>query len=289
MTENLGTKKSDNVVLQYWNRFFPYWPLLAGLALTGLVLAWLYLKITPPTYQANASLLIKDQNKGSDDPKLSESLDFLSAKKSVENEIEVLQSKSVIRQAVLNNHLYASVRDKNDNDVEPGRAPFKIESKNPDQLAEQEDIKFVYDPARKVVTLGLNSFPVNSWAKTEYGELRFVPGMVAGTEPRELYFSLSRPKKVIAQIQEDLAVSSVSKVSSVVNLSIKDKDPQRAESILRGVLTAYNTIQLEEKDDVANTTTNFVEERLKAVKHDIDSIEKQVQLYKAANKASTLR
>ena len=95
-----GTKKEDSIVIQIWNKFFPYWPLFVILFAIAIAGAWTYLKYTTPLYQASASILIKDERKGSDESKLTESLDYLSSKKIVENEIEVLRSKTLLKKVV---------------------------------------------------------------------------------------------------------------------------------------------------------------------------------------------
>ncbi len=51
---------------------------------------------TIPIYQAAATIIIKDEKKGNEDSKLMESLDPISSKKIVENEIEILQSRTLM-------------------------------------------------------------------------------------------------------------------------------------------------------------------------------------------------
>src|SRR5690348_14506449 len=83
----------ENVVRQLWFKYSPYWPLfLLFLFLAGAG-AWYYLRHQPSIYESTASILIKDEKKGEDDSKIMESLNVLSTKKIIENEIEVLKSK----------------------------------------------------------------------------------------------------------------------------------------------------------------------------------------------------
>src|SRR3954449_8443922 len=97
---NATTKKEDSIMIQLWNKFFPYWPLFLILIVISIAGAWLYLKYSTPMYQASASILIKDERKGSDESKLTESLDYLSSKKIVENEIEVIRAKTLLKKVV---------------------------------------------------------------------------------------------------------------------------------------------------------------------------------------------
>src|SRR5688572_32936886 len=81
-------------------RFFPYWPLFLVLASFMLAFAWIYLQIATPVYKINATLLIKDEKKGVENSRIMESLDILTSKKIVENEIEVIRSRTVMRETV---------------------------------------------------------------------------------------------------------------------------------------------------------------------------------------------
>ena len=84
-------EKETNFVQQFASKYIPYWPLFLIAILIGLVAAHIYLRYTTPMYQAAATLIIKDEKKGNEESKLVESLDQISSKKIVENEIEILQ------------------------------------------------------------------------------------------------------------------------------------------------------------------------------------------------------
>src|SRR5687767_5672286 len=95
-------KTEKNLIIVVLSKFLPYWPLFGILLLICLTGAWAYIRNSTPFYEASASILFKDEKKGSDDSKISESLNYLSSKKIVENEIEVLQSKSLMKEVVKN-------------------------------------------------------------------------------------------------------------------------------------------------------------------------------------------
>lgn len=69
----------------------------------------MYIRYTTPKFEAKATIIIKDEKKGADDSKAMESLNMINTKKIIENEIEVLQSKSIMQNVVKNLHLYAQI------------------------------------------------------------------------------------------------------------------------------------------------------------------------------------
>lgn len=94
---------------QLWNRYVSYWPWFVFLLLLAVGGAFLYLRYAIPQYESTARLLIKDEKKGVEDSKGLESLNLISTKKILENEMEVLQSRTLVKEVVKNLNLYAPV------------------------------------------------------------------------------------------------------------------------------------------------------------------------------------
>ncbi len=67
------------------------------------------LRYKMPVYQTTATLLIKDDKSSTPASELQDAFDMFGAKKNVENEVEVLQSKTLMKEVVENLHLYAPV------------------------------------------------------------------------------------------------------------------------------------------------------------------------------------
>src|ERR1035437_7290692 len=90
-------------------KFLPYWPFFALLVVIGMTTAWLYLRYKRPVYQTTATLLIKDDKNTTSNTDLMDALDMFGSKKNVENEVEVLQSKTLMQEVVKNLQLYAPI------------------------------------------------------------------------------------------------------------------------------------------------------------------------------------
>src|SRR5665647_313934 len=90
-------------------KFLPYWPFFVLLIILSLAGTWIYLRYKIPIYQTTATLLIKDDKKGGAVDNPLEAFDLFGSQKNLENEIEVLQSKTLMQEVVKNLHLYAPV------------------------------------------------------------------------------------------------------------------------------------------------------------------------------------
>lgn len=302
---------------QLWSRYASYWPWFVFLLLLAVGGACLYMRYAIPKYESTARLLIKDEKKGVEDSKGLESLNLISTKKILENEMEVLQSRTLVSEVVNNLNLYAPVyEDRKINTwlernkwfsanpvtswlskkgVSPGglpaytTSPVVVKVKSPDSLREVAKVPFVYDRAENKVILGSEGYRLNEWVETPYGTLEFLPNTRLADSTSlpggNYYFSLQEPKKVIADIQNRLVIASASKLSTILNLSIKDEVPERGEDILNELLTSYSVAMLKDKNTLAANTLRFVEDRLNHVSRDLSGIEKKIESYKSSQEA----
>ena len=90
-TEEINIKEVLQKYLRYWYLF------VIGVIVAGVV-AFVYLRYTTPQYRISSTLLIKDDKKG---PSLAENavlddLDLFQTGKNIDNEIEILKSKSLM-------------------------------------------------------------------------------------------------------------------------------------------------------------------------------------------------
>jgi capsular exopolysaccharide synthesis family protein len=288
-----STEKNNerSLISQLWFMYYPYWPVLILLFLLCGGGAWFYLRYATPMYESTASILIKDEKKGLDDSKMLEALNMLSTKKIIENEIEVIKSRTLMDEVVKNLHLYASVYEEGKMKQVPlySRSPIIIQALHPDSLIEAEKVYFRINRNNSNIIFGNKSYPLNRFVKTNYGTLQFtLNAQVKIINKNPQYFSLENPQRVSVQLLKKLEASSVSKLSSVIYLRLKDEVPKRSKDILNELITAYYMAAIKEKNTLAANTLAFVEERLNVVAHDLDSIEQKLQQYKSKKGATDI-
>ena len=276
---------------QLITKYLPYWPIFLVAIVIGGALGFTYLRYTVPMYEAKATILIKDEKKGNEDSKLMESLDQISSKKIVENEIEILQSRSLMETAVDSVGLYAQIFESGKIHSVPAytASPIVIKSPDPDSLQFVDKVYFTYNRARQMVTLnGKYEYPLKQVVNTPYGTLEFDPNPhyhPSSGPNRPFYFEISSPESVARGLLTNLKAEASGKLSSVIDLTFRDQNPDRAEDVLNALIRAYDQSSIDQKDQLAKNTLFFVDARLNAVAHDLDSIEKRVQQYKAGQGA----
>lgn len=282
--------EEDNLVQRLFSKYLPYWPLFILAVILAVLSAWLYMKLSTPIYQATATLIIKDEKKGNEESKISESLNQISSKKIVENEIEVIQSRRLMQDVATKLNLFTPITQKRTFKYRSAyySSPISVIALQPDSLKTTLKIPIYLDQSRKQVVLdNLYRYPLNTVANTPYGKLKFISNK--DYEPKsshnDFYLSVFKPEELIPDLLGNLKAEATSKLSSIVNLSYRDEIPVRAANVLNQLINSYRQSEVDEKNDLAKNTLEFVNERLALITADLDSIQKKVQAFKSGQNA----
>jgi len=290
MYEVNKSSADENILRMILSMFLPYWPLFALLIPVCLIGAWGYLKTTTPVYEAAATLIIKDENKGVDDSKVLEAMNPFDSKKIVENELEIIKSRTIMTHVVNNLQLYAPVfEDKFLGAKEAyDSSPIVVELRNPDKIVQPtngESLKFYfkYDPRTKLVKINNKSYPIDEWVEgPAFGETKFrLNANKSVSAKRALYFSFVHPRSMTRGLLGGLEASPTDKLSTVVRLTYQDPIPKRGENILNHLIAAYNQKAISDRDDLASNTLTFIDERMKKVEKELNELESSIQRFRA--------
>lgn len=291
--KNSELEESDEISIgDLLYKFLPFWPLFMLLVLIFISGAWLYLRYKMPIYKTTATLLIKDDKKSPGSADMMQAFDMFGSKKSVENEIEVLQSKTLMQEVVKNLHLYAPLTVKGRVTTQSAYliSPIVIEAKNPDSLKDVKEVHFTFGEAAQTVNIENKVYPLNQWVSTRFGILQFIPNKYYKPDDKEqnLYFSLINVKNAANNTLNEVKIASSSKESTVIDLSIEGEIPKRGEDILDELLKVYNQAAILDKNMLAANTLKFVNDRLGYVVNELDSVEGKLQSFKSRNKITDI-
>ncbi|MEO5563078.1 MAG: polysaccharide biosynthesis tyrosine autokinase, partial [Chitinophagaceae bacterium] len=283
-----GKKESKSLLSEILFKYMPYWPLFVVFGTLSIFAAWFYLHKTAPQYEITAAIMLKDEKKGSSDGEMINSMDQLAGNKIVENELEVLKSRTLMANVVRNLNLYASFFE--EDKLIPKSAyttsPILIQSADPDGLKVAQKVKFEFSDKDSQVVIGAKKFPLNQLVQTDFGQLKFIPNKnFTHKAEKPLYFNIENSKAQTAALQGGLKAVPPSKLTTVVILKIRDTDPTRGEDILNELIAAYNKATLDDKNRLAANTSAFVEDRLGDMEKELKNIEQQAQSYKATRGA----
>ncbi|MGS0525298.1 hypothetical protein ACU8V7_09015 [Zobellia nedashkovskayae] len=208
-------------------------------------------------------------------------------KKIVENELEVIKSRTLMAQVVKNLQLYTHVfEDKLFSTKQAySTSPIIIELRNPEKILQPsgaEKFYFEYDSIKKTVEINDKSYPIGEWVQGPiFGETKFkLNTHKSGIAKGELYFSFANPKDMTRALLGGLEASPTDKLSTVVRLTYRDPIPQRGENILNHLISAYNQKAISDRDDLASKTLTFIEERMNKVEKELNELEYSIQRFR---------
>lgn len=300
--ETLDIKDLFYLVLAKWR-----WVVLS--LLVTLSTATLYLLITPPTYKRVASLLIKETSKGkslSSDAESFSDFSLLQATTNVSNELITLQSPAVMLEVVKRLHLEMSystdglfykeaaygpmlpVTAKIENFPENESATFTIRLHEKGNIELSDFSRNGESASREIVVKGM----LNDTIDTPLGKIVIVSSLYYDNQTtinQTIYVSRSSLHDAVEQFSSCLTAFLYDEKSSIINLSFQDISIQRAEDVLNTLIAVYNENWINDKNQIAISTSAFIGDRLKAIEMDLGGVDEDISSYKSKNLLSDIQ
>ncbi|HLA57540.1 MAG TPA: polysaccharide biosynthesis tyrosine autokinase, partial [Puia sp.] len=249
-----------------------------------------------------ASIMVKDEKKGAElmDNSTLREVGLGGNNKLVENEIEILRSYDLMEANVRANSLTTTIlfNEKFRNTPLFGsEIPFTLKILNPEEIERtqifnltinRQGIKIgtVEDSNRLSVLFG-RDFKLNSLRFQLLPNENYNP-KYSKHEIGTFLLKIVPLHETVTDLLDQLTVSAVSKVATVINLDITDPNKEKGTQILRSQIEIYNEWGLKDKNRVTDNTIRFLDARLNEVTLTLKNIENVVQTFKSKNKITEL-
>ena len=278
--------------------------------------ALIYLRYAEPVYQVSARMLIKDEQRkrGAANQMLAgvEDLGFLTNSTGIDNEVEVLQSRVLLRDVVKDLKLYTEYRTQGrvktnivyqNQPVNIDLDPQHLDSLDYNLLEKTQWLKMkVWREGGKYMVEGTtmeNQVEVNAFirktdslpttVRTSLGMLTITKNANHKFDDGKTYLVTIRPPMAVAtDYLSRLTISPTSKLTSIAELTLKDKNYRRGMDVLRQLSICYNRQANADKNEVALRTEEFINERMAKINEELGSTESEIQKFKQANAVTSL-
>jgi tyrosine-protein kinase Etk/Wzc len=100
-------------------------------------------------------------------------------------------------------------------------------------------------------------------------------------EAYTLYVGKSSLYNAVNSCSSNLSVSLNSEKASVIDLSFKDNSTQRAEDVLSMLISVYNENWVKDKNQIAVSTSMFINERLGVIERELGNVDEDISSYKS--------
>lgn len=258
--------------------------------------AFIFLRYASPEYRVTASLLIRDDSRGADfgDAALLESLGLSTIESSVDNEVQVLKSRTLIEKVVsdlqLNVQYYAVGQVKTTEIYD--KSPFRLTLLKPEYDDEKTLSYYVTNVANNQYQLKVNSKSVSA----NFGDTILLPhGPAVLTKTsyqpahEDKYYMVISAKDVpVKKYSAALTIAAANKMVSVVDLTLNETIPAKGEIIVKQLIDNYLKASITDKNRIADSTLSFIDETLTTVSRELIDIEKQIENYRQVNRLTDM-
>ncbi|WP_027126979.1 GumC family protein [Gelidibacter mesophilus] len=307
MESNSST--STNEVKKTIELYLSRWKLILLFVVIAIGLAFAYLRYTTYQYQASATIKIKDDKQSQKLPSISElskgSL-FSDGNTKIMDEIEVMTSRTIISNIVKN-------LDLNIRYFEQGKIKEIEVYKNPpvklnffafDSIVHQVDTTLFIkiksasqflmfkDDGKSLIDRNDSDGKIFSFGdriKTGFGDLIIVPntGKRSPSIGSNLKITINPVSSIVNKYQQ-LILASIEKESSVIKLTLRDNIPERGIDILNEVIKEYNNDVINDKEEVIQVTSDFINNRLELVFKELEDVDFTAEQLQKKNNLTAL-
>ena len=288
-----------------------HWRWFAASVLACLIIAFIYIRYTAPIYNVTAGVLIQQKDsKGGLGAALSggalgmlSGLGGVSLSSSFDNEVEIMQSRTLLKKVVTDLGLYISTVKQRitgynvslyktspiqvylspeEATVLKNGVKVKVTYTPAGQLSAQ--IKYVQEEEEQEIEKTFDKLP--AIFSTPVGVLSFTKNDSLLTEMRkeekgdiQLITYINSPIEVAKAYKERLSIEG-GKKTTIAQVSLQDNDKQRATDFINYLVVCYNQDVLDEKSKVVLRTSDFIRERMEVVNQELSATESEIADFK---------
>ena len=297
-----------------------HWKLFAIFIIACSSFAFLFLRYTKPIYKISCSVLIKDDAKSKlANDNVLQQLDAFKQQSNVQNEIGIIQSKSLSRKTVRDLNLFISYylfTNKLNRKVEIyDDCPYKviIDTNHIQLLNTPINITFIskdnfqikikdFDKANPYYFIKVNNdsyhvnifeTPVNTTIKLneQYTNTCFSFKLVNNPDfngnsfvNKNYCFEINDPLVVGANYSSIIQADRIDKDASIVEISLKSSLPSKSLQFLHALQQNYINIDLEYKNLTAINTIKFIDSQLAQITDSLHNVEDILEDFRIKNK-----
>lgn len=306
--QNFNEQNSEETINLYaiFFKYLAYWPWFVISVIGCMILAFLFLRYQQPVYNITAAVLIKEEeqkggNSASSPLAAIQDLGMFSMTNNFDNEVEILHSRTLIKKAVNELRLYTNLAEyrmtgyniplyrtspvnvfMTPEEADKLEAPVKLKMKytldgklsvhvkyviNEDEEEEMEK-EFDHLPAILPTPVGVINFSKND----------SLPEPMK--EDMRLVAYISSPTVTAQDYMENLTVEATSKTTTIAQISVQNTDKQRGIDFVNCLVAFYNRDANDEKNEVAQKTAEFIEERISIINRELGTAETELADFK---------
>ena len=292
-----GKPADDFIRIQdLWSMFVPKWYWFAISLFITLTIAVLYLLSTPPIYTRTAAILVKDNSKSSSSTSAMSDFSDLGIFKSntnINNELLTLKSPTLMTEVVNRlglNETFTIRRGLKSVDLYKG-SPVTITFCDKIEVPLSFTIEFSSKEAFTISEFEISGESIGETFSAQIGDsIRTSAGIII-ISPTEKFtdaftgtsilYSRGSVRAAADTYANALVAELGNEDATIINLSINDASIQKAEDILNTLIEVYNENWIQDKNQIAVSTSQFISDRLGVIESELGHVDENISSYKS--------
>ena len=286
-----------------------YWYLFALGVIAAMVCAFIYLRYTPKLFQSRATIIIKDEKSASSPMEMaafSQFGSFLSRFNSskIENELAIFNSKRIILETV--KELGLNIRYESVGAIKTSELysyiPFEVKFQSFNETSGTRGVPQLYFEILSATEFKIEdeeqiiegTYKFGQQISLPFGDITVLPNLEAPEKfnsffDRVVMVTYHPIESIALDYQEKVVVENEIKNSNVVELTMLTPVTEKAEDFLNELVHQYNEDAINDRNEIAKKTSQFIDSRLQIITHELDSVERNKELFKSNNRLTDIQ
>ena len=290
-------------------KYAAYWPWFVGYIALCLSVSYIYLRYQVPVYNIKSAVLIKEQdsqkNKSNNTLAAIQDLGMMSMTNNFDNELQILKSQTLVKKVVSDLGLYInhSLYQRFGYDTPLyGNEPVKVymNPEEADQLEGTVGIEMEYKPEQALevnivyTQNGQHKEMKQTFERlpaalpTEIGVITFTPDTTFTAKEAQMRVQISTPNQSASQYCGNMSVEPVSKTTTIAQINVRNTVRQRGVDFIYRLVEIYNRDANDEKNEVAQKTAEFIEDRIAIIDKELGNTEETLANFKQRSRLTDL-
>ena len=296
---------------EWFLKYLVYWPWFVGSIGLCLAAMYIYLRFQTPEYQIQASVLIKEQDNSqrNNNQTLStiQDLGMMTLTNNFDNELQILKSQTLVRKVVADLGLYITLFEDRMTTYDIPlyqNEPIQVYM-SPEEADQLEDIvtihlnyaetdklemevKYIHQGVKKVQKETISQFP--AVIPTETGVITLMQdSLITPQTGQKLTARIASPNGAAATYVNNMSVEPISKTTTIAQIKVQNAVRQRGIDFINRLVEIYNLDANNEKNEVAQKTAEFIEERIAIINRELGSTEENLANFKQRSRLTNLQ
>lgn len=293
---NQDTINLRDLLFKYLKKW--YWFVLA--VLVSFIVAWFYLKTVETKYNVSSTIMLRNENgeTSGDQMAIMESMGLFNGSKSLEDEIQVINSHKIIKQAIDTLNLYTEYYKKDKlryvQEYKTTPIEFILPKNFCDTLKYPILMKISISESKALISFKSGNIlekyqlsNINEIFETPLGKFNFISkGKITNAKYKVIVYPSN---SLIAGYSSKIQAGATNKQTlNVIKISMIESNIKKAEDFLNKIVELYNLDAIVDKNLVASNTAIFLNDQLENIKNELTNVETNVEKYKKNNQITDI-